>query len=69
LLFQILNLYRCASVKEYGLLTQQLAETRPDILAVRISSRACSMAQPVLEEYRERLCKSGFGPYKVGCTS
>jgi hypothetical protein len=53
-----------ASVKEYGLLSQQLAETRPDILAVRISSRSCSMAQPVLEEYRERLCKAGFGPYK-----
>lgn len=53
-----------ASVKEYGLLSMQLAETRPDILPVRISSRACSMAQPVLEEYRERLCQSGFGPYK-----
>ena len=53
-----------ASVKEYGLLSQQLADTRPDILPVRISSRACSMAQPVLEEYRERLCKAGFGPYK-----
>ena len=37
-----------ASVKEYGLLVHQLTQTRPDILAVRLSSRACSQAQPIL---------------------
>eukprot|EP00976_Prorocentrum_cordatum_P004603 90481-Prorocentrum_minimum.AAC.1 len=34
-----------ATLKEYGLLAAQLAETRPDVLAARVSSRACSMAQ------------------------
>eukprot|EP00854_Cymbomonas_tetramitiformis_P004264 gene4264-5249_t len=53
-----------ATLKEYGLLAAQLADTRPDVLAARISSRACSMAQPLLEGYRERLCHQGFGPYK-----
>jgi len=53
-----------ATLKEYGNLASQLAETRKDILAVRISSRATSMAAPILEHYRERLCRSGFGPYK-----
>ena len=53
-----------ATLKEYGNLASQLFETRKDILAVRISSRATSMAAPILEHYRERLCRSGFGPYK-----
>lgn len=43
---------------------RQLAETRPDVLLARVSSRACSMAQPLLEDYRERLCHTGYGPYK-----
>mmetsp|Transcript_4134 Transcript_4134/g.4738 ORF Transcript_4134/g.4738 Transcript_4134/m.4738 type:complete len:1886 (-) Transcript_4134:371-6028(-) len=53
-----------ANLKEYGLLAAQLAETRPDVLAARVSSRACSMAQPLLEGFRERMCQQGYGPFK-----
>jgi hypothetical protein len=41
-----------------------MAETRPDVLFARVSSRGTSMSAPVLEGYRERLCRHGFGPYK-----
>jgi hypothetical protein len=53
-----------ATLKEYGLLAAQMAEIRPDVLLARISSRGTSMSAPVLEAYRERLCRHGYGPYK-----
>ena len=53
-----------ANSQEFELLTEYLAEEHPDAKAYYLSSRACSMAQPLLTEYREALCQAGYGPYK-----
>ncbi|QDZ23402.1 sialyltransferase [Chloropicon primus] len=52
-----------ANTQEYELLQDYLAETRPDVKLMYMSSRATSMAQPLLAGYREKLCEAGYGPY------
>ena len=53
-----------ASLKEFGLLANQLKKYRPDVLPIRLSSKATTMSSKPLMGYREKLCKSGFGPYR-----
>jgi len=53
-----------ASLKEFGLLANQLKKYRPDVLPIRLSSKATTMSSKPLMAYREKLCKSGFGPYR-----
>ncbi|CAL6408490.1 unnamed protein product [Bathycoccus prasinos] len=53
-----------ASLKEFGLLANQFKKYRPDVLPIRLSSKATTMSSKPLMAYREKLCKSGFGPYR-----
>ena len=53
-----------ASSQEFELLQEYFAQRRPDIKLLYLSSRATSMAQPLLKGYREKLCHAGYGPYK-----
>ena len=53
-----------ASLKEFGLLANQLKKYRPDVLPIRLSSKATTMSSKPLMAYREKLCKNGFGPYR-----
>ena len=53
-----------ATSQEYELLLDYLLSDRPDVKVLYLSSRATSMATPLLTKYRERLCKHGYGPYK-----
>ncbi|KAK3271315.1 hypothetical protein CYMTET_20328 [Cymbomonas tetramitiformis] len=53
-----------ANSQEYELLQEYLVENRPDVKALYLSSRATSMAQPLLTAYRQRMCENGYGPFK-----
>ena len=53
-----------ANTQEFELLQDYLSETRPDVQLLYMSSRATSMAQPLLAGYREKLCEAGHGPYQ-----
>ena len=50
-----------ANTQEFELLQDYMAETRPDVRLLYMSSRATSMAQPLLAGYREKLCEAGYG--------
>ena len=52
-----------ANTQEFELLQDYLTETRPDVGLLYMSSRATSMAQPLLAGYREKLCSAGHGPF------
>ena len=53
-----------ANTQEFELLQDYVIETRPDVKLLYMSSRATSMAQPLLAGYREKLCEAGYGPYR-----
>ena len=54
-----------ANTQEFELLQDYVSENRPDVKLMYMSSRATSMAQPLLAGYREKLCAAGYGPLQV----
>lgn len=62
---EVVLLVSRATSQEFELLSEWVRQVRPDVSVLYVSSRAVSMSQPLLRAYRHRLCKAGFGPYKV----
>ena len=50
----------------YDNIVQYMAKKRPDVKVLLINSRMVSKARALLKQYRIRLCKAGYGPYKGG---